>query len=293
MTQDAAAHGPKPELMWLPLARCHVDNRYQRTLESDRSQALVARLAAAWRWASCGALLAVADGKDRYLLLDGQHRAEAARRIGIKELPALVVAGLSLKDQAAAFVGANLDRVAVNGFALHHARLVAGDERAGLVDRICRAADVSIPKYPIPADNLKPGQTLALASIAQLAQRLGEGGASAILTALAEAYRDQAGCLRASLMRAVGNVYEGISTPREREQSLPRITDWLKRQKPTDLLIKAARRKESYGGTEAANLAALIKAGLGFIRREPVLATRTIEAGGIKPPTREQLMGRR
>lgn len=110
---------------------------------------------------------------------------------------------------------------------------------------------------------------------------------------MAEAYRDQAGCLRASLMRAVGKVYEGISTPREREQSLPRITDWLKRQKPTDLLIKAARRKESYGGTEAANLAALIKAGLGFIRREPVLATRTIEAGGIKPPTREQLMGRR
>jgi hypothetical protein len=30
--------GPKPELVWLALARCHVDHRYQRTLESDRSQ---------------------------------------------------------------------------------------------------------------------------------------------------------------------------------------------------------------------------------------------------------------
>jgi ParB-like nuclease domain len=289
----ANAHGPKPELTWLPLSRCHVDHRYQRTLESERSQALVERLAKGWRWASCGALLAVKDGKDRYLLLDGQHRAEAARRIGIKELPALVVAGLSLEEQAAAFVRANLDRVAVNAFALHHARLVAGDERAALVDRVCRAAGISIPKYPIPADNLKPGQTLALASIAQLALRLGEGGASAVLTAIADAYRDQAGCIRASLLRAVGKLYEAVPSATARDQARPKITDWLRRNRPADLFIKAARRKESYGGTDADNLAALIKGGLGLAVREPQASARPLEPSGIKAPTKAQLMGRR
>jgi hypothetical protein len=288
--------GPKPELVWLALARCHVDHRYQRTLESDRSQALVERLAAGWRWASCGSLLAVKDGKDRYLLLDGQHRAEAARRIGIKELPALVVDGLSLEEQAAAFGRANLDRVAVNPFALHHARLVAGDERAAIIDRVCRAAGVSIPKYPVLAANLKPGQTLALASISVLATRLGEGGASAVLGAMAEAYREEPGCIRASLIKAVGKIYEGVPSAKEREQALPRITEWLKRNRPTDLFIKATRRKESYGGTDADNLAALIKAGLGFAVRQaaPAQAARTLDdSAGIKPPTLAQRMGRR
>lgn len=296
----AADPGKKPELRWLALAHCQVDHRYQRTLDSDRSKSLIERLAANWRWASCGALLAVksfdesSGGKDRYLLLDGQHRAEAARRIGIKELPALIIDGLSLEEQAAAFVRANLDRVAVNPFALHHARLVAGDERARLVDRVCGAAGVSIPKYPIPAENLKPGQTLALGSIAALLQRLGERGASAVLKAVAAAYVEQAGCLRASLLKAVGKVYESVPTPAERERSLPRITEWLARNKPGTLFAKAAQRKASYGGTEHDNLAALIKSGLGFAVRGPTPAARALDdRGGIKPPTREQLMGRR
>jgi hypothetical protein len=286
--------GPKPELRWLALAQCQVDHRYQRTLDSDRSKSLIERLAANWRWASCGALLAVKDGKDRYLLLDGQHRAEAARRIGIAELPALIIDGLTLEEQAAAFVRANLDRVAVNPFALHHARLVAGDERARLVDRVCRRAGVAIPKYPIPAENLKPGQTLALGSIAALTQRLGEGGASAVLKAVASAYAEQAGCLRASLLKAVGKVYESVPTPAERERALPRITEWLGRHQPATLFAKAAQRKASYGGTEHDNLAALIRSGLGQAVRGPTPAARTLDGeSGIKPPTLAQRMGRR
>jgi len=168
--------GPRPELRWLPVDRCAVDERYQRSLNSDRSKALIERIAAGFRWSCFQAVLAVKDG-ERWLILDGQHRVEAARRRKIREVPAVVVTAGSIAEQAAAFVRANLDRVAVNAFALHHARLVAGEERAALIDRICREAGLSVPRYPIPADNLKPGQTLALGTISMLIGKLGEGGA--------------------------------------------------------------------------------------------------------------------
>jgi hypothetical protein len=286
-----ADHGPKPELAWLPIVKCDVDRRYQRGLESRRSQELITLLAEQWRWASCGCLLAVRAGA-RFTLIDGQHRAEAARRIGITHLPALVIAELSLEDQAKTFVRANLDRVTVNPFALHHARLVAGDENARLIDRICRAAGITIPRYAILSDNLAPGQTMALASIAALAKRLGEGGASAVLTAIAEAYRDKAGCLRASLMKAVGAVYEAAPSTKEREAALARVAEWLRKTPPADLFAKAMRRKANYRGTDADNLAAVIKAGIGFARSAPGPAT-PLGPSTLKPPTKAQLMGRR
>lgn len=286
-------HGAKPELAWLPIGKCDVDRRYQRSLEGRRSQDLIGRLAEQWQWASCGCLLAVRDG-DRFKLIDGQHRAEAARRIGITHLPALVIAELSLADQARTFVRANLDRVAVNPFALHHARLVAGDEQACLIDRICQATGVSIPKYAMVADNLKPGQTLALGSIAGMAKRLGEAGAIEVLRTIAAAYSEQSGCIRSSLIRAVGALYEAGKSARERSELLGRLAELLRKIKPADLYVRAMRRKDAYGGNEAGNLVAVLRSGIGHMAaREPAPQATALPASAIKPPTEAQRMGRR
>lgn len=282
--------GPKPELRWLPVDRLAVDHRYQRTLESDRSQALVGRIAEGFRWSAFQAVLAAPDGAKRWLVLDGQHRVEAARRVGIKEVPCVVVAAGSIAEQAAAFVQANRDRVAVNPFALYHAQLVAGDVRAQAIDRVCKEIGLSIPRYACLADQLKPGQTLALGSIGQLVARYGEGGASLIVGAVADAYREFPGFIRASLIRGMAKLYESGTSETARRQSVGRASAWLKTQTPGTLLAKASRRKTAYGGTEADNLLALIKSAIGAASRE---ALPDASPGGIRPPTRQQLMGRR
>src|SRR5262245_51045280 len=127
--------GTPPELAWLPVAKLGVDPSYQRTLESRRSKALVDRIAGDFRWLAFQAILATpkADGEG-WLILDGQHRAEAARRVGVEHVPAVVVKVADVSEQALAFVRANQDRVAVNSFALHHAKIIAGDEKAVDVD---------------------------------------------------------------------------------------------------------------------------------------------------------------
>lgn len=104
--------GPLPDLAWLPVEKLDVDPAYQRTLDTPRSRALVARIAAAFRWARFQAILAAPAAPDRWLIIDGQHRVTAARQIGLARVPAVVIPVLTTAEQAAAFVGANRDRVA-------------------------------------------------------------------------------------------------------------------------------------------------------------------------------------
>lgn len=286
-----AAHdpGPMPELAWLPVAKCAVDPVYQRTLESTRSQALIARIVANFSWAAFQAVLAVKKKGGTWIIIDGQHRIEAARLCGIAHVPGIVVSAESVAAQAAAFVQANSDRVAVNAFALHHARVVAGDETAKTVDRVCRVASVTIPKYPIPADKLRPGQTLALVTIARLARTLGENAAALVLHTIMGAYATEPGAIKASLITALGKTWENTPT-QDVLATFDRIPAWLKRHRAAELCASAVQRKQSYGGTEVTSLVEMIRRGIGRNPRAPQTAAET---GGIRQPTLAQRMGRR
>ena len=94
MTAPLTDAGPEPDLAWLPVARCRVDSAYQRSILSKNSQALIGRISTNFRWAAFQAVLATPDPKEEgwFLILDGQHRVEAARRRGFPRVPAVVVA---------------------------------------------------------------------------------------------------------------------------------------------------------------------------------------------------------
>jgi hypothetical protein len=278
--------GSKPELKWLPVDRLSVDHRYQRTLESERSQRLVARIAEKFRWSAFQAVLATEAPKGGgWLIIDGQHRVEAARQCGIKAVPAVVVDAKSLEEQAAAFVQANTDRVAVNPFALHRARVQGGDPAAVAVNTLCKAAGVEIAPYPIPADKLKPGQTLALATIARL-PRLGEDVAALALKTVAGAYRDRGGALRAPVIQAVALLLKDVPKP-ERAGLAASIRAHLARTDPARLATDAYSAKKRNGGTEVAATSRLIR---DAARREQQFAARASDPSSIQPPSREQLM---
>jgi hypothetical protein len=116
--------GPRPAYADLPVRDLAVDSSYQRSIEARRNQAAIERICENFRWSLFG-IVTVTKGLTGYLIIDGQHRTEAARRLKLASVPCLIVPPLSRQDQALAFVAANRDRVSVTPFAIHHAMVAA------------------------------------------------------------------------------------------------------------------------------------------------------------------------
>lgn len=271
-TPSAQDFGPKPELLWLPVHRLSIDMRYQRSLESRRSQALVDRIAAEFRWARFGAVLVSPLAMEAYAVLDGQHRLAGARRNGITEVPCIVIAAPSLADQAELFVAANRDRVAVHSFALHHALVAAGDAQHLTIAEVCRAADVEIVRYPIPATKLQPNQTLAIGTLKKVIKLRGDAITVKALAILRTAYPGLPGALRAHLIEGIATVL--ATRP---ATSAENVIDILKHDGLRGIEHAIQRRIEETGDAKAAALVAVLE-GAG--------RTRPINAAPLKVVTK-------
>jgi hypothetical protein len=91
----------------------------------------VDKIAQNFRWAAFGVLTVSLREDGRYYVIDGCHRAVAAGRVGnIWKVPCVVFRGLSLKQEAEAFVFANKNRAAPSGVHLLKAQIAAEDEKA-------------------------------------------------------------------------------------------------------------------------------------------------------------------
>tara|TARA_R110002110_G_scaffold115958_4_gene287231 strand:+ start:1128 stop:2069 length:942 start_codon:yes stop_codon:yes gene_type:complete len=209
--------GARPELAWIPLDVLDVDDRYQREIDTRAGRRVIARMVAEFAWRRFSPLIVTpSDVEGRYMVLDGQHKAAAARQIaGIDSVPAMIVQTEGLSDQAESFVSLNNDRVRVHQYALHRARVAAGDPDAVAIDRVCAAAGVTVPAYPVPANKIAAGETMALRVIGQMIRTHGEEIAQRGLTLLAEAYRDRPGNIRASLIKAVCATLAASISPAE------------------------------------------------------------------------------
>ena len=194
--------GSLPELAWLPVDKLSVDPRYQRRLDSRQSQNLIDKIATNFRWARFQALLAV-EADDGWRVIDGQHRFTAAKRRGIDRVPAVVLPDGDIAEQAAAFIGANRDRVAVSAQALFHAELAAGEPEALTLDRHARAAGIEIVHYRISNAELGTRRTAAVPALRRILRRFGEVTLARSIGLVAHAWRDQAGSLRAPFFMTV------------------------------------------------------------------------------------------
>lgn len=199
----ATDYGPKPDMRWVPAGQLRVNSEYQRTLESRRSQNLITRIVAEFNWSKFGALLVSETEPGVYEIIDGQHRHAAAAELSIATVPCVIVALGSVAERARTFVGANADRVAVNPYAMHYAQVTAGNPAAIELAKVCADTGMSIPRYPIAATGLKPGQTLAIGALSWGLRCYGTQRTVRAMTALMMALRDQPGRLRAPMIKAV------------------------------------------------------------------------------------------
>jgi hypothetical protein len=192
-----------PRIEWVAPRSLFVEEGYQRQL-SRNSLTLIRKIVAGWNWAHVkppivaratiqenaakGPHSPKQSSVERYFVIDGQHTAIAAvTHGGIDKLPVIVVEPGALDRRAAAFIAHNRDRLHLTPMQMHYAALAAGDESSRAINAACLLAGAHICRVQ-PAE-WKPGDTVAVASIAALVKAAGVEGAAEVLKILVDAGR--------------------------------------------------------------------------------------------------------
>jgi hypothetical protein len=117
----AVPHGQPEQARLVPLPSITLDSVYQRDLNAERVQAMVAH----WDERLVGTLILSARAGNLYVV-DGQHRLAAMRERHDTKVSAVILTDLSQKDEADLFVAYNRSRSALNEWDLFRAEIVAG-----------------------------------------------------------------------------------------------------------------------------------------------------------------------
>lgn len=168
----------------------YVDHTYQRYV-GERGYTQIRRIIAGFCWTKFKPPIcayAEHDGRTILKVLDGQHTAiAAASHPHIDMIPVMIVDAPDTPAQAAAFVGQNTERLGVTPLQIHLASVVAGDEAALDIEKICERAGVRVLRTTPGNSRYRGGDTIAIAAIRGLIARQTAPTARRILEVLAQA----------------------------------------------------------------------------------------------------------
>ncbi len=175
-----------PLTEWMAPGDLLIEAAYQRDL-SPKSMDLIKRIAERWDWRRFKPPI-VAWSERGFEIIDGQHTAIGAATRGIDKIPVLVVEASDLTDRASAFVGHNQDRLAITPIQMHQAKLAAGDEDALTAQQVIDKAGATLVISAYGARGWKPGETVAITTIDQLARKRGAMRARQVVELLVKAH---------------------------------------------------------------------------------------------------------
>jgi len=205
-TGPASEVGERPELQWLKISRLRIDPRYQREIGRRGSLNILA-IAPAFQWAKFAPVVVAPIDGGLFAIVDGQHRTTAAALRGFESVPCVIIeAGEAA--QADAFVAINANVTAMSPLQLHAARLAAGNTAAAALTEVCREAGVTICRYPVPANKMKPGETLAVAMLQTVLDKYGRDVLIAALCCITQTRRGNPGMIRKQIVEALCAVLE-------------------------------------------------------------------------------------
>lgn len=109
------------KLAEVPVELMRIDKRYQRAIS-----AIISQLIKKWGNEKCLFLLvSYRDGV--FYIIDGQHRWEAAKAIGIDHLPCIIFTGLTWQEEARIFAEQNKNITKLTPFDTFKANVACGD----------------------------------------------------------------------------------------------------------------------------------------------------------------------
>lgn len=236
----------KPEDLW-------IDGSYQRDL-GRASISLILNIVRNWDWRKFKPPVVTKDGKDRYVVIDGQHTAiAAASHPGIDRIPAMFVPMEDVRDQAAAFVSHNVNRINVIAMDKFQARVVAGDENAIIIRDICARHNIVLVRATpaFSAQGLEPNQTTSIATLEKLLKKYGQARFNQIIET---ASKCSFAPIRADHFTALAILlYE--SSPGDVKISTEMLVDVITSISDSDALMSAKRIAQNTHSTRANGLA--------------------------------------
>jgi hypothetical protein len=203
---ERSTFGDKPQLRWIAVECLRVDPTYQRDI-SNLGALNVLRIARKFDWSMFTPVIVVEAEKGVYLVIDGQHRATAAALRGIKDVPCEIVVADRAK-QAAAFTAINANVTRLTSQQLFHARLASGDADAAALHEACAAGGVRIMRYPVAANLMKVGDTLAAHHLAVVFKKYGRDPFVLACRCITETRQGNAGFVRGPIVEALCAVLE-------------------------------------------------------------------------------------
>lgn len=208
--------GSMPVLQYCSPDQLQIDEGYQRSLESNTSQALIRRLAVHWDWGLCQPLFVARRDDGGLYVVDGQHRLAAAKLRGdIWQLPCVVTSFASAADEAASFVALNQQRRPLTALDLFKAALAAGDEEATVVARAITDAGLTLAST---TNNrlMKAGAVMNIGGLLRCYRRSGgEAVLRGALAALGQAWPGE-------VLQYAGTIFPGLAAVAAEELRLRR-----------------------------------------------------------------------
>lgn len=239
--------GERPELQWLKISRLRIDPRYQRDV-SRKGESNILSIATNFAWAKFTPVIVAPAAENLYAIVDGQHRTTAAMLRGFESVPCVIIAA-DAAAQADAFVAINGSITLMTPLQLHAARLAAGNADAAELAAVCAAAGVTICRYPVPSNKVKPGETLAIGMLRSMLDKFGRDVLVAALSCITKTRRGNPGMIRAQLVEALCVVLEGLP---EWRADLPKL---IFRMQTVDFAaeLNAARTRSIESGEKVAS----------------------------------------
>ena len=206
--------GATPSLQWLAIADLVVDPGYQRSIDG-RGRATVRRIARSFLWSCFSPVVVAPVAGDKFAIIDGQRRATAAALAGFESVPCQVV--MANRDEQAiarkAIIGVGHSNSRMQA---HAAGLTVSEPCAVRLREICARAGVELLRYPVPVARQTPGQTMAIAAIAQCLERYGEETLITALQCVTQTNNNRRGVLNGRMIKSLCAV---LNSDHERRDS--------------------------------------------------------------------------
>jgi hypothetical protein len=216
--------GPAPLLQWIAIEDLRIDDRYQRPVNvGGRKQ--VRSIANRFRWSRFAPIIVAPIEGGLFAVIDGQHRAHAARLRSIKSVPCMVVT-VDTAEQAEAFVEINTRQIAVKPATIHRSRLISGEAEALEVQAICDEAGVILISSNRSAKLMGRGETLAVQVIYKARKDFGRPTLTAALEAIVKAGAGNPGLLRGPVITAYCAVFAENEALRDHDGLLDALDEF-------------------------------------------------------------------
>lgn len=193
--------GARPRLEWVPVDKILVDHNYQRELRKTR----VAQILREFSWAKFGALMLNQHPDGTFTVYDGQHRAKAAKlHPEVSEVPATIISVDGTAQEAAAFLGVNINRSAVSSVERYWAGLEAKDAEALRVQKVLAEAGCAVVQ---DAGGMGHDKTNAVTAVSRALSRYGDAAVSFACRVLREGWSADDRALKGTVITAMARIH--------------------------------------------------------------------------------------